>query len=72
MLRHSLSSVSGHDSDWDMCTFLAQALACLLACEQRGMSQKMGKNTAGTLMGRWEKENCVNAKMTDKALPYLV
>ena len=55
-----------------MCTFLAQALACLLACEQRGMSQKMGKNTAGTLIGRWEKENCVNAKMTDKALPYLV
>lgn len=31
-----------------------------------------GKNTAGTLMGWWEKENCVYARTTDKALPYLM
>ena len=26
MLRHSLSSVSEHDADWDMCAFLARLL----------------------------------------------
>lgn len=71
MLRHSLSSVSEHDADWDMCAFLARLLP---DCKpvSRLTSAGRGKNTAGTLMGRWEKENCVNAKMTDKAPPYLV
>lgn len=71
MLRHSLSSVSEHDADWDMCAFLARLLP---VCKpvSRLTSDVRWQEYSRYLDGAVGERELRERKNDDKASPYLV